>query len=53
MIGPSADGRYFYIALRPVSDAGVWYPVTGWRMARRLALRLYNTGRQAVASNGN
>ena len=42
MIGPDAEGRYFYIPLTQTATAGRWRPITGWPMNRRRAERLYD-----------
>ena len=39
MIGQNNQGRYFFIAIRPIAGV-IWYPVTGWSLNRRRALRL-------------
>ena len=41
MLGPDADGRFFYIVLIESSRSGVWRVITGYRYSRRRALRFY------------
>jgi hypothetical protein len=35
MIGPDANGQFFFIALAPRPIEGLWRPITGWRLGRR------------------
>jgi len=41
MIGPDSAGQFFFAAIVPTGEEGVWYPVTAWPMNSRRAMRIY------------
>ena len=44
MLGPDNSGAFIFAAIDPTNQDGVWYPLTAHWMARRRALRIYDSG---------
>jgi hypothetical protein len=46
LIGPSFEGRFFYIVLAPTKEEGRWRPITGWKLTAKKGRQLYNIKRR-------